>query len=103
MYINKHFLLLFIRLIIIFVRQIYSQRPNYKYIHISCVCCIALYVQMRDLFYDKRKKKDCAIVAEFLEVTECVLDFRPTLYNPSLHSVASKVYPFTLRSPRSPI
>lgn len=35
--------------------------------------------------------------------TECVLDFRPTPYNPSLHSVAPKVYPFTLRSPRSPI
>lgn len=48
---------------------------------------------MRDLLYDKKKEKNCAIVAEFPEVIEYVLDFRPTLYNPSLHSVASKVYP----------
>lgn len=40
-------------------------------------------------------------MAEFPEVTKCVLDFRQTLYNPSLYSVASKVYPFTLWSSRS--
>ncbi|KAL0099217.1 hypothetical protein PUN28_020058 [Cardiocondyla obscurior] len=42
--------------------------------------------EMSNVWSSRRiKLRLYAIVAEFPEVTECVLDFRQTLYNPSLH------------------